>query len=133
MMEVFKKRQALFLIHLIAFTLLLFTAHSYLLYYFADSIEQFLPLWKIYVFNFFVTAVIYTVINYKYSFGQTTIFTLFMSITLFKMILTILFLLPLFFSSSDFKKITVFNFFIAYFFFLFFEILSLIKLLKARV
>jgi len=132
-MEVFKKRQALFLIHLIAFTLLLFTAHSYLLYYFADSIEQFLPLWKIYVFNFFVTAVIYTVINYKYSFGQTTIFTLFMSITLFKMILTILFLLPLFFSSSDFKKITVFNFFIAYFFFLFFEILSLIKLLKARV
>jgi len=133
MMDVFKKRQALFLIHLIAFTLLLFTAHSYLLYYFADSIEQFLPLWKIYVFNFFVTAVIYTVINYKYSIGQTTIFTLFMSITLFKMILTILFLLPLFFSSSDFKKITVFNFFIAYFFFLFFEILSLIKLLKARV
>ena len=133
MMEAFKKRQALFLIQLIVFTLLLFTAHSYSQYYFSDSIEQFLPLWKIYVFNVFVTAIIYTVINYKYSFGQKTIFILFMSMTLFKMALTILFLLPLFFSSSDVKKITVLNFFIAYFFFLFFEILSLIKLLKARV
>ena len=133
MMEVFKKRQALFLIQLIIFTLLLFTAHSYSQYYFSDSIEQFLPLWKIYVFNVFVTAIIYTVINYNYSFGKKTIFILFMSMTLFKMVLTILFLLPLFFSSSDVKKITVLNFFIAYFFFLFFEILSLIKLLKARV
>ncbi len=133
MMEVFKKRQALFLIQLIVFTLLLFTAHSYIQYYFSDSIEQFLPLWKIYVFNVFVTAIIYTVINYRYSFAQKTIFILFMSMTLFKMVLTILFLFPLFFSSSDVKKTTVLNFFIAYFFFLFFEILSLIKLLKARV
>tara|TARA_B100000927_G_C16390663_1_gene439189 strand:- start:24 stop:425 length:402 start_codon:yes stop_codon:yes gene_type:complete len=133
MMEVFKKRQALFLIQLFVFTLFLFTTHSYLQYYFSDSIEQFLPLWKIYVFNVFVTAIIYTVINYNYSFGKKTIFILFMSMTLFKMVLTILFLLPLFFSSSDVKKITVLNFFIAYFFFLFFEILSLIKLLKARV
>jgi len=132
-MRVFKKRQALFFIQLIVFTLLLFTAHSYLQYYFSDSIEQFLPLWKIYVFNFLVTAVIYTVINYKRSFGQTTIFILFISMTLFKMVLTILFLLPLFFLSSDVKKVAVFNFFIAYFFFLFFEILSLTKLLKARV
>ena len=133
MMEVFKKRQALFLIQLIVFTLLLFTAHSYIQYYFSDSIEQFLPLWKIYVFNVFVTAIIYTVINYRYSFAQKTIFILFMSMTLFKMVLTILFLFPLFFSSSDVKKTTVLNFFIAYFFFLFFEILSLIKLLKTRV
>ena len=133
MMEVFKKRQALFLIQLIIFTLLLFTAHSYSQYYFSDSIEQFLPLWKIYVFNVFVTAIIYTVINYRYSFAQKTIFILFMSMTLFKMVLTILFLFPLFFSSSDVKKTTVLNFFIAYFFFLFFEILSLIRLLKARV
>ena len=133
MMRVFKKRQALFFVQLIVFTLLLFTAHSYLQYYFSDSIEQFLPLWKIYVFNFLVTAVIYIVINYKRSFGQTTIFILFISMTLFKMVLTILFLLPLFFLSSDVKKVAVFNFFIAYFFFLFFEILSLTKLLKARV
>ncbi len=133
MMEVFKKRQALFLIQLIVFTLLLFTAHSYIQYYFSDSIKQFLPLWKIYVFNVFVTAIIYTVINYRYSFAQKTIFILFMSMTLFKMVLTILFLFPLFFSSFDVKKTTVLNFFIAYFFFLFFEILSLIKLLKARV
>jgi len=133
MMEVFKKRQALFLIQLIVFTLLLFTAHSYIQYYFSDSIEQFLPLWKIYVFNVFVTAIIYTVINYRYSFAQKTIFILFISMTLFKMVLTILFLFPLFFSSSDVKKTTVLNFFIAYFFFLFFEILSLIRLLKARV
>ena len=133
MMRVFKKRQALFFVQLIVFTLLLFTAHSYLQYYFSDSIEQFLPLWKIYVFNFLVTAVIYIVINYKRSFGQTTIFILFISMTVFKMVLTILFLLPLFFLSSDVKKVAVFNFFIAYFFFLFFEILSLTKLLKARV
>ena len=89
MIGVFKKRQVLFLIQLIVFTLLLFTTHTYLQYYFSDSIEQFLPLWKIYVFNVFVTAIIYTVINYKYSFGQTTIFILFMSMTLFKMVLTL--------------------------------------------
>tara|TARA_B100001093_G_C26612558_1_gene920872 strand:- start:545 stop:715 length:171 start_codon:yes stop_codon:yes gene_type:complete len=53
-----------------------------------------------------------------------------MGMTLLKMILLILFLLPLFLSDFEAKRTVLFNFFVPYFFFLFFEIFSLKKLLQ---
>lgn len=129
-MEVFKKRQVSFLLQLIVLTLVLLVTHSYLHHYFSNSNVLFFPIWQLYAFHVFVTTATYSIINYKYSFGQKEIFNLFMGMTLLKMILSILFLLPLFLSDFEAKRADIFNFFVPYFFFLFFEIFSLTKLLQ---
>lgn len=129
-MEVFKKRQVSFLLQLIVLTLVLLVTHSYLHHYFSNSNVLFFPIWQLYAFHVFVTTAMYSIINYKYSFGQKEIFNLFMGMTLLKMILSILFLLPLFLSDFEAKRADIFNFFVPYFFFLFFEIFSLTKLLQ---
>ena len=129
-MQAFKKRQVLFLLQLIGLTLVLFITHSYLHHYFLNSNALLFPIWQIYAFHIFVTTALYGIINYKYSFGQKAIFNLFMGMTLLKMILSILFLLPLFLSDFEAKRADIFNFFVPHFFFLFFEIFSLTKLLQ---
>ena len=129
-MEVFKKRQVSFSLQLIVLTLVLLVTHSYLHHYFSNSNVLFFPIWQLYAFHVFVTTAMYSIINYKYSFGQKEIFNLFMGMTLLKMILSILFLLPLFLSDFEAKRADIFNFFVPYFFFLFFEIFSLTKLLQ---
>ena len=131
-MQAFTKRQVLFLLQLIGLTLLLFISHSYLLHYFSNSNPPFFPVWQIYIFHFFVTTTLYSVVNYRHSFVQKSIFNLFMGMTLLKMIFSIVFLLPLFLSDFESKKLDVVNFFAPYFLFLFFEILSLTKLLQKQ-
>ena len=129
-MEVFKKRQVSFLLQLIVLTLVLIVTHSYLHHYFSNSNVLFFPIWQVYAFHVFVTTALYSITNYKYSFGQKAIFNLFMVMTLLKMILSILFLLQLFFSDFEAKRTDIFNFFFFFFFFLFFEIFSITKLLQ---
>ena len=129
-MEHFKKRQIAFLLQLIGVTLLLFAIHSYLIYHFAKDIAFFSPLWQIYTFHLTITLVLYTIINYKFSSGKTDIFNLFMVMTFFKMALAILFLLPLILSNFENKQPDVFNFFIPYFLYLFFEVFALTKFLQ---
>lgn len=129
-MEVFKKRQITFLLELVAVTAILLGLHNYLLSYFAEKSDFFFPVWHIYVFHFLVTAIIYSIINYKYSSGKTNIFNLFMGLTFLKMIFAILFLLPLLLSDFENKQPDVFNFFIPYFMYLFFEVYTLTKFLQ---
>lgn len=129
-MEAFKKRQISFLLQLVAVTAILLGLHTYLLSYFAEQIEFFFPVWHIYMFHVLVTAIFYTIINYRFSSGKTNIFNLFMGLTFLKMILAILFLLPLLLSDFENKQPDVFNFFIPYFLFLFFEVYALTKFLQ---
>jgi uncharacterized membrane protein YcgQ (UPF0703/DUF1980 family) len=110
----------------------LFAIHSYLLAHLAENIHFIIPLWQIYIFHFVVTTLLYTVINYKYSKGKTEIFNTFMGFTLLKMVLAILFLLPVFLSETENKQPDVFNFFIPYFLFLFFEVYSLTSFLQKK-
>ena len=131
-MRAFTKRQVLFLLQLIGLTFVLFTVHSYLQHYFSNSYAPFFPIWQIYIFHFFVTTTLYTTVNYRHSFIHKSIFNLFVGMTLLKMIFSIVFLLPLFLSDFESKKLDVFNFFAPYFLFLFFEILSLTKLLQKQ-
>lgn len=126
----FKSRQLAFIIQNVIFSLALFGIHTYLFSYLATSHDFFFPLWHIYVFQFIVTTLIYTVINYKYSKGKTDIFNTFMLSTFLKMGLAILFLLPLIISDFKNKQPDVFNFFIPYFLYLFFEVYSLTKFLQ---
>ncbi len=129
-MEAFKKRQISFVLQLVAVTAVLLGLHMYLLSYFAEKIEFFFPVWHIYVFHVLVTTIFYTIINYRFSSGKTSIFNLFMGLTFLKMILAILFLLPLLLSDFENKQPDVFNFFIPYFMYLFFEVYALTKFLQ---
>lgn len=131
MNQVFKTRQLSFLIQNVIVTLVLFGIHSYLLSHF-ESIIYMIPLWQIYVFHFVVTTLVYTVINFQYSRGKVEIFNLFMGFTLLKMILAIVFLLPVILSDMDKKQPDVFNFFIPYFLYLFFEVYSLTTFLQKK-
>jgi len=132
MNEQFTKRQLSFLLQNIAFSVVLFGMHWYLLSYFATDIVFFFPLWQIYVFHFVVTTILYSIINYKYSNGQTEIFNTFMVVTFLKMTLSILFLLPLLLSDFEKKQPDVFNFFIPYFLYLFFEVYSVTQFLQKK-
>ncbi|WP_431157020.1 hypothetical protein [Winogradskyella poriferorum] len=129
-MEEFKKRQGIFLLQLIAVTAILYGIHSYLLYHFAKEITFFFPVWQIYAFHVVITLLFYSIINYRYSTGKKEIFNLFMILTFLKMVLAILFLLPLLLSDFENKQPDVFNFFIPYFLFLFFEVFSITRFLQ---
>jgi TM2 domain-containing membrane protein YozV len=128
----FRNRQASYLFQLILISLVLFGVHQYILHYFASSFIFFFPLWHIYVFHILVAIIIYTLINYRYSKGNTEIFTLFMGVTLVKMILAIVFLLPLLLSDFQKKQPDVFNFFIPYFIYLFLEVFFVTKFLQKK-
>ena len=130
MSSTFLSRQLSFTVQCVIFAVAVFSIHSYLLYYFAAKTIFFFPIWHIYLFNFIITALLFTIINYKYSKDKTTVFNIFMFSTLLKMILVIFFLLPLLMGEVKDKKPDVFNFFIAYFLFLIFEVYSITKFLK---
>lgn len=130
MSSTFLSRQISFTIQCVLFAVSVFSIHSYLLYYFATKTIFFFPIWHIYLFNFLLTALLYTIINYKYSKDKTTVFNVFMISTLLKMVLVIVFLLPLLMGEVKDKKPDVFNFFIAYFLFLIFEVYSITKFLN---
>ncbi len=129
-MEDFKKRQLTFVLQLVGVTIILFAIHSYLLYHFAKNITFFFPIWQVYAFHMVITLLFYSIINYKYSSGQKEIFNLFMILTFIKMFLAILFLLPLLLSDFENKQPDVFNFFIPYFLYLFFEVFALTRFLQ---
>ena len=132
MNAIFKKRQVAFLLQLTVVSLILFSTHSYLLHYFANQVIFFFPLWQVYIFLFVITFLLYAVINNKFSNGKTQIFNLFMVSTFLKMILAIIFLFPLLMSNQENKQPDVFNFFIPYFLYLFFEIYSLTTFLQKK-
>jgi len=131
MNPVFISRQLSFLAQNVAITLVLLGLHSYLLSHFG-TMTYMIPIWQVYVFHFAVTTLVYSVINYQYSRGKTEIFTLFMGFTLLKMILAIVFLLPVILSEMEKKQPDVFNFFIFYFLYLFFEVYSVTSFLQKK-
>ena len=128
----FKSRQLAFLVQVIVVTLVLLGIHAYLLSHFAKNSNYLIPIWQIYMFHFTVTTLLYSVINLQYSRGKTEIFNLFMGITFLKMILAIVFLLPVLLSDIEKKQPDIFNFFIPYFFYLFFEVYSITRFLQNK-
>ncbi|HAH56210.1 MAG TPA: hypothetical protein DCM02_13260 [Flavobacterium sp.] len=133
MISTFQSRQISFLTQSFLFAIVIFCSHSYLLFYFATYTVFFFPIWHIYLFNLLATVLLYTIVNYKYSKDKTTVFNTFMLSTLLKMVLVIVFLLPLLIGEIKDKKPDVFNFFITYFLFLIFEVYSIVKLLQNNV
>ena len=131
-MEEFRKSQITFLLQLLGVTAIVFGVHAYLLSHFAKESNFFFPLWQIYLFHVLITTVLYSTVNYRYSSGKKDIFKLFMILTFLKMILAIVFLLPLLLSDMENKQPDVFNFFIPYFLYLFFEVFALTRFLNKQ-
>lgn len=132
MNEQFKSRQSTFLLQLAVLSIVLFGIHFYLLSYLGKEESFFFPIWPIYLFHFLVTTLLYTIINYQFSKGKTEVFNTFMILTFLKMIFSILFLLPLLLSDLENKRPDVFNFFIPYFLYLFFEVYSVTQFLQKK-
>lgn len=126
----FKKREGAFLVLLSLFTVLLFAVHWYISHHFFSAKELILSLYTIYAFHFLTVLIVYTVVNYRFSSGKKEIFPLFMGATLFKMILCLVFLLPVLLNPNENATLEVFNFFIPYFLYLAFEIVTITRFLK---
>jgi cobalamin synthase len=128
----FRNKQISFLVTVIGVAGILFGIHWYLLSHFAKETVLFFPLWQIYAFHLVITALIYFVVSYRQFSGKSDVFNTFMVATFLKMIVAIVFLLPLISSKFENKQPDVFNFFIPYFLFLIFEVFSITKLLQKK-
>jgi hypothetical protein len=121
-----------FIVKLLALTALLCGVHYYVFLNFFSEMNLYFPIWSVYVFNGVLVLLVFLIINYKVSKGSENVLNIFLMLTLVKMALTVVFLLPLFFGKSDYLKVETFNFFIPYFFYLTFEILSISNFLKKQ-
>lgn len=123
------KETVSFIIRLLIFTIILFGIHFYILIQLFDGTLYF-PIWTIYLFNGGLVLIVFSTITYKSKKRSTKIYQLFLGLTILKMVLAIVFLLPLFLGKSNHAQLEVVNFFIPYFLFLGFEIFSLSKFLQ---
>ncbi len=119
-----------FVIKLIGFAVLLWGIHYYIFLNFFSEVSLYLPLWSIYVFNAVTVCIVYVIINYKVSRGSEKGYNLFLMLTIGKMALAVVFLLPLISIKSTVPITEAINFFIPYFVFLTYEIIALNKFLK---
>ena len=79
--------------------------------------------------SFFSSSLVFFTIRLK---QNTNSFTLFLVLTIVKMVLSILFLLPIIMGKSEEKVLEIMNFFIPYFFYLTFEIFYINNYLKKQ-
>lgn len=119
-----------FALKLIGFAILLMGVHYYIFFNFFSEVDLYLPLWSIYIFNAVTVLIVYIIINYKVSKGSEKGYNLFLILTIVKMALAIVFLLPLFSGKSTAPITEAINFFIPYFVFLTYEIIALNRFLK---
>ena len=118
-----------FLFYLLIYSIILFGIHVYLINAFFEG-DLYFPIWMIYVFNAVLVLVVYSLLSHQTKKGSQKIFYTFLALTILKMVLAVVFLSPLFFGKSDHAQLEVINFFIPYFLFLTFEILSINKFLQ---
>ena len=123
------KETSSFILKLLIFAIILFGIHIYIISQFFEG-NLYFPIWTIYAFNAVLVVIVFSVLNYQKHKGSDKMYQLFLGLTLLKMILAIVFLLPLFFGKSEHSQLEVINFFIPYFLFLTFEIFNLNKFLQ---
>jgi len=121
-----------FIWKLIGLTAILCGVHYYIFLNFFSKITLYLPIWSVYVFNGVLVLLVFLIINYKVSNGSENVLNIFLGSTSVKMVLSLVFLLPLFLGKAENSMVEAFNFFIPYFFYLAFEIISISKFLKKQ-
>ena len=118
-----------FLLKLILLSVILFFVHFYILFQFFEG-ELYFPLWTIYCFNAAMAFGVYSTLRYYSDSQPQNVLKYFLILTLLKMALAVVFLLPLFLKKSAHTQLEIFNFFIPYFLFLIIEIMGLSKFLQ---
>ena len=121
-----------FALKLILFSAALFGIHYYIFVTFFQDMALYFPLWTIYLFNFVLVLGVFGIIFYLVSKGNKNGYQLFLILTVVKMALAIVFLLPVIGGKSDNSVVDVCNFFVPYFLFLGFEIFSLNNFFKKQ-
>jgi hypothetical protein len=119
-----------FALKLLGFSLLLCGIHYYIYLNFYSEIDLYLPIWGIYVFNLILVLLVFAIIKNQVATDDSKVYNTFLILTIAKMALVIVFLLPIFMGKSENSTVEVINFFVAYFLFLGFEIKMLDKFLK---
>jgi hypothetical protein len=120
-----KRDLPIFLVKWIGFTALLLAVHYYVFSILFSELTLYFPLWSIYLFNAGLVLLVFVIIRVQMGRGYTKIYNLFLILTISKMALAIVFLLPLFVGKAENALVDVTNFFIPYFLFLVFEIFQL--------
>lgn len=131
-MNAFLKTQLQIIAQSVLITLVLFFTHNTIISNLFPKAIFVLPLYQIYLFHFVVTSTIIFIVSYKKHQGNDNVFNLFIFFTLLKMLLVVVFLLPVFVSDVKNKNYDVFNFFMPYFIYLAFEVYSITKLLQKQ-
>jgi hypothetical protein len=120
-----KKDLPIFLVKWLGFTAILLGIHLYVFAVLFPDIVLYFPLWSIYLFNAGLVLLVFLIIRIQMARGYGKTYNLFLILTISKMVLAIVFLLPLFAGKAENAVVDVTNFFIPYFLFLVFEIFQL--------
>lgn len=119
-----------FLKYFAPFSIILFLIQFFIMNSLSERIVFFYPVWSIYLFNVITTILIYIVLIYiNKNFSTYTGFT-FLGLSFFKMMVAIVFLIPLIKSDIANPIIDLASFFIPYFLFLVFETYFAIRLIN---
>lgn len=121
-----------YVIQLFGLTGVLLAIHYYIFLNFFDDLQLYLPIWSIYVFNAVLVLAVFGIVWYQVSKGSQKAYQIFLSLTGVKMLLALIFLLPIFMGKSAHPQAEVINFFLPYFCFLAFEIVALNKFLQKQ-
>lgn len=131
-MKAFLQSQIKVVAQAVLITAVLFFIHNTIISTAFPKLVLILPLYKIYLFHLIVTTVVIVVVNYKSLQKGSNVFNVFMLFTFVKMILALVFLLPVFLSTAKNRNTDAINFFIPYFIYLAFEVFVITKLLQKQ-
>jgi len=121
-----------FLVQIIILTIVLFFIHYTIIRLFFKDSSSLFDITKIYLFLLVtVTAFVYLLVGRSKK-KEGKILQSFLILSIIKMLLVIVFLLPLFIEKTDNIRASVANFFIPYFLYLIFEISYSLKLLNIK-
>lgn len=110
--------------------IILFLIHSFVVMSLGDDTYFYYPVWSIYLFHFVVTALVFGLLSWIGRWMPQYVGYTFMGTILLKMIVSLVFLLPLI-KLEEFSKIPdFFSFFIPYFIFLLAEIILTMRILQ---
>lgn len=115
---------------LLPFTLLLYFSQKLITSNFFEEFNFFYSIKSLFIFHFLITLIVCILLIVVYHLQSEKFGFAFMALSLFKMIASIIYLIPLFKNLADDYISDVFFFFIPYFLFLFFELIFAMKLLN---
>lgn len=114
--------------YLFIISLIIGSIHFFLI----GNMEVFIPLQKIYLFNFFITFISLANLYFVYYKFRDYVGYTYLGIGIIKMALSLVFLMPLIRSDFDSKIPDTLNFFFCYFVLLIIESVFLVKLLNKK-